>query len=151
MRIGFRHCLLSSCLFRCSAGWLRWDGKAVCQRGSLCLGGRRGSRTGGRATAPVPALLPLQASHTAFPRLSHQRQHGRCPHHQQQVPSRGSDTGMPWAPRLLSSYSSSSPLLALRLGTVLTDRNLHCWLPRSHPSLVCVLVFCFLRLLVCGG
>lgn len=58
MRIGFRHCLLSSCLFRCSAGWLRWDGKAVCQRGSLCLGGRRGSRTGGRATAPAPAPAP---------------------------------------------------------------------------------------------
>lgn len=45
----------------------------------------------------------------------------------------------------------SSPLIALRLGTALAAGKLHCRLPRRPPSLVCIVVFCFLSLLICGG
>ena len=53
------------------------------------------------------------------------------------------------APR--ADADDSSPLVALKLGTVLAAGKLHCRLPGRPPSLVCVVVFCFLSLLICGG
>lgn len=151
MRIGFRHCLLSSCLFRCSAGWRRWDGKAVCGYGSLCLGGSRSSRSGRESRYPnaIPAPAP------GFPRslpvpllLLHQRYHRhRCPHWWHRAPYRGDALGTAGT----AGADDSSPFLALRPGTALVAGKPHYRLPRRPPSLVCSGVFCFLSLLIYGG
>lgn len=61
MRIGFRHCLLSSCLFRCGAGSLR---------GAAEPGGSAGASAWVADTAPMHSPAPTQpCSHPALPLL----------------------------------------------------------------------------------
>lgn len=116
MRIGFRHCLLSSCLFRCGAGWLRWDGKAVCGYGASAWVADAAPAPAGSAGVPTPAplppglpaqpprgssALPPAPSPPAAPRGCP----GHCPHRRTQtplaltIPLRSQHEG--WEPRSL--------------------------------------------------
>lgn len=117
MRIGFRHCLLSSCLFRCSAGCLRRDGKAVVSAG------------------PLPGWqtwLPLQWEEPLLQRQPHSRFLHNLPSHVS--PALPSLCPLPWAP-VRPCTDNSSPAAALGLGTMLADGELCCGLPRRAPSL----------------
>lgn len=119
MRIGFRHCLLSSCLFRCSAGCLHRDGKAVVSAG------------------PLPGWqtwLPLQWEESLLQCQPHS--HSSFPHN---LPSRVSPAlpslcPLPRAP-VQPCIDNSSLVTALGLGTMLAAGELHCGLPRRAPSL----------------
>lgn len=121
MRIGFRHCLLSSCLFRCGAGWLRRDGRAVCGRRSRCLGGRRSSRAGGDSPSLQRPGLPRSLPDAFL--LFHQRHHRRCPRRRHRAPHHGSGAGMARAPprprRLLPACSAKAGNRARRRKTAL--------------------------------